>query len=90
MSQKILKESSLLTSQFNLFVIEIVQYLSQVLLYFNIVQRWILSRYFKDDINNDYGIYSDYGDVVMEAVDHNGEYEEQAADGEDEYDNMYQ
>ena len=55
-----------------------------------IVQRWILSQTFKDDINNDYGIYSDYGEVVMEAVDQNGEYEEQAADGEDEYDNMYQ
>ena len=64
------------------------------------MQRWILSRTFKDDINNDYGIYSDNkDDVVMEAVDRNTEYEQQAAGGEDqatrrqvsenEYDNMY-
>ena len=66
------------------------------------MQRWILSRTFKRDINNDYGIYPENGDdVVMEAVDRNNEYEEQAARGEeacgmsdyenweDEYDNMY-
>ena len=64
--------------------------------------RWILSRTFKDDINNDYGIYSENGDyVVMEAVDRNTEYEQQATGGEfqaigrqvsdyeNEYDSMY-
>ena len=59
--------------------------------------RWILSRTFKDDINNDYGIYPESGDVVMEAVDRNDEYEQQAAGGEDQanekkiydYDDMY-
>ena len=69
----------------------------------NIVQRWILSRTFKRDINNDYGIYPEEGDyVVMEAVDRNNEYEQQAAGGEDqaigrqvsgpenEYDRMYE
>ena len=67
------------------------------------MQRWILSRTFKDDINTDYGIYSVNGDsVVMEAVDRNTEYEQQAAGGEDpaigrqfsqnenEYDRMYE
>ena len=65
------------------------------------MQRWILSRTFKRDINNDYGIYPENGDdVVMEAVDRNTEYEQQAADGEDqaigrqvsehEYDKMYE
>ena len=66
------------------------------------MQRWILSRYFKDDINNDYGIYPDGDDVVMEAVDRNSEYELHAAGGEDqaigrqvshnenEYDRMYE
>ena len=66
------------------------------------MQRWILSHTFKRDINNDYGIYPENGDdVVMEAVDRNNEYEEQAAGGEDravgrqlsdnenEYDRMY-
>ena len=67
------------------------------------MQRWILSRTFKDDINTDYGIYPENGDnVVMEAVDRNMEYEQQAAGGEDraigrqvshygeeEYDQMY-
>ena len=66
---------------------------------YNFVFRWILSRTFKDDINTDYGIYSETGDVVMEAVDRNTEYEQQAAGGEDqaidyenwedEYDKMY-
>ena len=47
--------------------------------------RWILSRTFKRDINNDYGIYPENGDdVVMEAVDRNTEYEQQAAGGEDQ------
>ena len=66
------------------------------------LQRWILSRTFKDDINNEYGIYPENGDdIVMEAVDRNTEYEQQAAGGEDqaigrqvsetenEYDRMY-
>ena len=64
------------------------------------VLRWILSRTFKDDVNNDYGIYPENGDnVVMEAVDQNTEYEQPAAGDEDqaigrqvsenEYDKMY-
>ena len=63
------------------------------------MQRWILSVTFKRDVNTDYGIYPESGDVVMEAVDRNTEYEQQAAGGEDqatrrqvsenEYDNMY-
>ena len=61
-----------------------------------------MSRTFKDDINNEYGIYPENGDdIVMEAVDRNTEYEQQAAGGEDqaigrqvsetenEYDRMY-
>ena len=65
------------------------------------MQRWILSRTFKRDINTDYGNYQENGDdIVMEAVDRNTEYEQQAADGEDqaigrqvsehEYDKMYE
>ena len=63
------------------------------------MSRWILSVTFKRDVNNDYGIYPESGDVVMEAVDRNDEYEQQAAGGEDqanerhqvyEYDNMYE
>ena len=68
------------------------------------VSRWILSVTFKRDINNDYGIYPESGDVVIEAVDRNFEYEQQAAgredqaiaretsdyeNWEDEYDKMY-
>ena len=65
--------------------------------------RWILSRTFKRDIDNDYGIYPENGDdAVMEAVDRNAEYEQQAACKEDqasgrqvsepenEYDRMYE
>ena len=48
------------------------------------MQRWILSVTFKRDVNNDYGIYQESGDVVMEAVDRNDEYEQQAAGGEDQ------
>ena len=48
------------------------------------MQRWILSRTFKRDINNDYGIYPENGDdVVMEAVDRNPDYEQQTAGGEE-------
>ena len=65
------------------------------------MQRWILSRTFKDDINTDYGIYPDNGDyIVMEAVDQNTEYEQQAVGDEDQaigrqvsenkYDKMYE
>ena len=69
------------------------------------MQRWILSVTFKRDVNNDYGIYPESGDVVMEAVDRNDEYEQQAAGGENQangsqvyenwqdvynYDNMYE
>ena len=47
--------------------------------------RWILSGTFKRDINTDYGIYLENGDnIVMEAVDRNIEYEQQAAGGEDQ------
>ena len=70
-------------------------------MYFNIVQRWILSRYFKRDINNDYGIYPENGDdIMMEAVDRNSEYEaaggevqaigRQVSNNENEYDGMYE
>ena len=64
-----------------------------------ILLRWILSRTFKDDINTDYGIYSENGDgVVMEAVDWNTEYEQQedqaigrqVSQNENEYDRMYE
>ena len=48
------------------------------------MQRWILSVTFKRDINNDYGIDPESGDVVMEAVDRNDEYEQQAAGGQDQ------
>ena len=70
------------------------------------VSRWILSRTFKRDINTDYGIYPENpDDIVMEAVDRNFEYEQQAAgdedqaigrqvsdyeNWEDEYDKMYE
>merc|ERR1712032_24982 len=47
-------------------------------------RRWILSVTFKRDVNTDYGIYPESGDVVMEAVDRNTEYEQQAAGGEDQ------
>ena len=61
------------------------------------MQRWILSVTFKRNVNNDYGIYPESGDIVMEAVDRNDEYEQQAAGGEDQanekkiydYDDMY-
>ena len=60
-----------------------------------------MSRTFKRDINNDYGIYPENGDdVMMEAVDRNTEYEQQAAASEEraigrqvsenEYDKMYE
>ena len=49
------------------------------------MSRWILSHSFKRDINTDYGIYPENGnDIVMEAVDQNFEYEQQAAGGEDQ------
>ena len=48
------------------------------------MKRWILSVTFKRDLNNDYGIYPESGDVVMEAVDRNDEYEQQAAGGQDQ------
>merc|ERR1719275_106066 len=61
-------------------------------------RKRILSRTFKDDINTDYGIYSENGDdFVMEAVDRNTEYEQQedqaigrqVSQNENEYDRMY-
>ena len=48
------------------------------------MSRWILSVTFKRDINTDYGIYQESGDIVMEAVDRNDKYEQQAAGGEDQ------
>jgi len=46
--------------------------------------RWILSHSFKDDFNPNYGTYQEEsGDVVMEAVDRNMEYEHQAAASKD-------
>ena len=65
-------------------------------LFFYIMQRWILSRTFKDDMNTEYGVYSDNGDyTVTEVIDQNGEYEQQAAaseetnEDEDDYDKMH-
>ena len=66
--------------------------------FFNIVQRWVHSRFFKTDINNDYGIYPENGDyVVVEAVDRNTNYETGGKDqtirrqiSENEYDKMYE
>ena len=70
------------------------------------MQRYILSRTFKRDTNNDYGIYPENGDdVVNEAVDRNTNYEQSPASGggedqaigrqvpevtENEYDGMYE
>ena len=54
------------------------------------MQRWILSRTFKDDINLDYGIYTEDGDIVMEAEDHNAEYEETKERQENVYDILFQ
>ena len=49
------------------------------------MQRWILSRAFKRDTNNDYGIYPENGDyVVNEVVDQNTNYEQQTAAIEDQ------
>ena len=49
------------------------------------MSRWILSRTFKDDINNDYRIYPENeDDIMMEVVDRNLEYEQQEAGGEDQ------
>ena len=47
------------------------------------IKRWILSHTFKDDINNDYGIYpeNEEEDIVMEVVDHNTNYEQAAVGG---------
>ena len=67
------------------------------------LQRWILSRAFKRDTNNDYGIYPENGDyVVNEVVDQNTNYEQNPAgieaqtrgrqvisENETEYDGMY-
>ena len=55
----------------------------------NIVQRWILSRTFKDDINLDYGIYSEDGDIVV-AEDRNAEYEGTQERQENVYDVLFQ
>jgi len=54
-------------------------------------RRSIHSRSVKKDINNDYGIYPESGDVVMEVVDKNTEYEHQPTGGKEtsDYDNMY-
>ena len=60
----------------------------------NLLLRRILSTSFKNDVNNDYGIYPESGDAVMEVVDQNTEYQ---ATGDKEtnvrrvsdYDNMY-
>ena len=54
-----------------------------------IVLRWILSRTFKDDINLDYGIYSEDGDIVV-AEDRNAEYEGTQERQENVYDVLFQ
>ena len=48
--------------------------------------RSIHSHSVKKDINNDYGIYPESGDVVMEVVDKNTEY---GGKETSDYDNMY-
>ena len=60
------------------------------------MNRWIRSRFFKTDINNDYGVY----DVATEAVDRSTQTEQDPAGNEDqalgrqvsekEYDRMYE
>ena len=35
---------------------------------------WVQSRFFKSDVNNDYGTYAESGDIV-EAIDRNPQYE---------------
>ena len=40
--------------------------------------RWMLSHSFKDDINPIYGVYQEGEDIVMEAVNWNMEFEQQA------------
>ena len=70
----------------------------------NVVLRRIPGQTVKEDINPDYGIYPENRDIVMEAVDRNTQFEQQAAGGEnqangrqvydnknweDEYDKMY-
>ena len=89
-----------MTLQYKLFFIrKIVQLLIKI-------QRWILSRAFKRDTNNDYGIYPENGDyVVNEVVDQNTNYEQHPAaiedqtrgrqvsvvsENETEYDGMYE
>ena len=54
------------------------------------MQRWILSVTFKRDIIRDYGIYPESEDVLMEAVDQNEEYVQQAAGGEDQANQRHQ
>ena len=64
------------------------------------MQRWILSRAHKEDINPDYGIYPDSGDVAMEAVnrkpsmnEYDHMYEDQVDEHknrENDYDKMYE
>ena len=66
------------------------------------MQRWILSRTFKNDINTAYEIYPENEDTVeMKAVDQNAESDQKVAGGEEtssrqvsgyqenEYDKMY-
>ena len=63
------------------------------------MQRWIPSRAHKEDINPDYGIYTDSGDVAMEAVnrkpsmnEYDHMYEDQVDEHknqDNEYDKMY-
>ena len=50
------------------------------------MHRSILSRTFKKDINNEYGIY----DVTREAVDRSTQTEQQPAGNENKYDRMYE
>ena len=60
------------------------------------MDRWIRSRFFKTDINNDYGIY----DVATEAVERSTQTEQEPTGNdvqaigrqvsENEYDRMYE
>ena len=43
--------------------------------FYSLSIRWKLSRYFKTDVNNDYGTYEENGEIVMEVINRNPEYE---------------
>ena len=46
------------------------------------LRRFVLSRFFKNDRNNDYGTYAEGGDIT-EMIDRNPAYESTAAENQD-------